>query len=561
LVIVTDTVHADDPGLVFITVAPKVFLSYRRTDTGDVAAALSERLREDLGSTSVFRDEEDLIGGRLWRDVLADTIAGSDATLFLIGNEWTGVQPDGSRRIDEPTDVVRGEVRYALEDRKRRVPVPILIDTTEPPTPLPGDVAPLFEHHVVKARRENLHRGASVDYQEVLVSVWEAFRARVERGVLLVGATHAGAHVEALVAQLKGEGAIAARELSRFASGAVIVSARRASRGHRRWPQVIVVVERGDENDETFAALLAALYRHPAITSVALVGVGAAAGMAATITGLASGATGSGTTVTTHTVPELAASLPHAGSGATGALSTSWANSATGTKFAVAAGSLAAAAAGGFGLKALIDDGNTQPIAFAATTGVSAANDPELQERADEGLYPLGQPEAAVVRLGSPQPVGDRDGDGVEDVSRQVSVQFGGLDEPVGLGAAILPTSLSGQSGEASDAPTTEQVAAISQTLELPAIAGMPTSVVCFNEDDPSEPWAGWRFTGNPITVTTRFDVVTDAGEFSGTQIVVVLKGPARREPLAEAPPDRNYGPECPEDLPDAIVRLASTGP
>ena len=39
-------------GLEFVTVAPRVFLSYRRADTLDVAQGLSKWLREDLGGAN-----------------------------------------------------------------------------------------------------------------------------------------------------------------------------------------------------------------------------------------------------------------------------------------------------------------------------------------------------------------------------------------------------------------------------------------------------------------------------------------------------------------------------
>src|SRR4249920_2332518 len=121
-------------GLEFVTVAPRVFLSYRRADTLDVAQGLSKWLREDLGGANVFRDEEDLIGGQSWQDVLTDTIRAADATLVLIGETWLGVRADGTRRIDEADDPVRSEVRDALKDRRSGSPIPVLVDIAEPPT-------------------------------------------------------------------------------------------------------------------------------------------------------------------------------------------------------------------------------------------------------------------------------------------------------------------------------------------------------------------------------------------------------------------------------------------
>ena len=93
---------------------------------------------------------------------------------------------------------------------------------------------------------------------------------------------------------------------------------------------------------------------------------------------LASSTTGSAHTVTTHTTPELIASLPNAGSGISGAVGTSSAKAATGTKVAV--GAIAAAATAGVGLRTLIDDGDGQSIVFADSMIVSVANNPAVEE-------------------------------------------------------------------------------------------------------------------------------------------------------------------------------------
>jgi len=78
-----------------------------------------------------------------------------------LGPHWLGVAPDGSRRIDDPTDFVRLEVAQALA-RNIRV-IPLLIDRTEMPSgnSLPEDLKTLafrnalrvdsdadFHHHI-----------------------------------------------------------------------------------------------------------------------------------------------------------------------------------------------------------------------------------------------------------------------------------------------------------------------------------------------------------------------------------------------------------------------------
>jgi TIR domain len=547
---VEDALHQEQRSAEDIT-GPKVFLSYRRADTRDVAKGLSAWLRDDLGSSNVFRDEEDLIGGQPWQQVLADSISGSDAVVILIGRDWTGQRPDGTRRIDDTTDVVRDEVVQALRDPRRSLAVPVLIDIARPPTDLPPDVQPLFDRHAMKATRENLRRRASVDYQAVLVSIWECLRRQVPRGVLVVGGGHALASVDGLVDELQKARAIDARKLSRFAAGAVIVSARRARRGARRWPDAIVLVER--EDDETVTARIQALYEHPSVRGVALVGAGAAAGVAGSqLAGLASGSTGSGTAVTTQPMSELVASLPHAGSGATGALTSGWANAAVGTKVAIAAGTVAVAATAGVGVSAVIGGDGSEPVEFAEATTVRASNDTEDDER----LYPLGLPEDAVVTLGPPAPTGTSVGPTIESVSREVSVELGEADEPIDLGSVILPTSLSNPDlAGGTDGLTT--IATVGQDMELP-IAGMPASDYCYSGDDPWTVLAGWIFTGGPTTLTVTFSVVTKAGELTGTQISVQLDGPARRRSLPDTPRGHQFTDQCPVDR-DARALLVSS--
>jgi hypothetical protein len=544
---VTVLTREDGDRLGFVTVAPKVFLSYRRADTGDVAEQFSGWLREDLGGTNVFRDKEDLIGGQPWRQVLTEAVTGADVALILIGDKWIGEQPDGSRRIDEAVDPVRIEVRDALRDRRPGTPVPILVDVDGPPTRLPGDVESLFEHHSVIATRENLRRPVSIDYKQVLVSVWEAFRARQVRGVLVVGASRAGTRVEELVGQLRDERVIDARELSRFASGVVVASARRAKRGHRRWPQVIVVVEPGDEKDQGFAAVITALSRHPAITRMALVATGAGATLAATST-LAHAATGSAT-VSTHTVPQVVASLPHAGSGAVGSVGTKWANASSGAKAAIAA--TVAVAAAGVGLALTPRNSSFPSIDFADTTHVSVANDPQLREK--PWLYPLGRPEDAVVTLGPPEPAKDPNGHGGDTVSRTVTVDLGAPYGSVNLGAVILPTSL---------APgNNKSVREISRPIKM-SVAGLPTSESCY---DPigQQVSAGWRFTGNTYTATLDFYILRKKGDDRiGTQIIFLIEGPGKRDPLSTTPASHTYDNEhCGMDKELVAVRYQSQEP
>ena len=240
---------------------PTVFISYRRRDTSGVAGLLSERLSADLGARNVFRDEDDLIAGQRWQEVLDRSVEESDATVCVVGPDWVGDRNDGTRRIDDASDAVRQEVRLALDEGNQTRPVPMFVDITEPPSTLPDDVSPLFDHHAVRTTRDEFDEPGSTGYQALLVGVWETLRQRVPNGILVVGDQGAMASLDRLVDELRAGDQMSIRDLSRFASGAYVLSARHARRGARRWPDVIVIAD--SEPSPTLRARLQALDEHP----------------------------------------------------------------------------------------------------------------------------------------------------------------------------------------------------------------------------------------------------------------------------------------------------------
>ncbi len=348
--------HEEDPRTAGVAApGPKVFVSYRRADTGDVARALSDRLREDLGGSNVFRDEDDLIAGRRWNESLEDAIKESDVAAFLIGPEWTGSGDIGARRIDREDDPVGAEARQALRTDSRCEPLPILVDLDSPPPALPNDVQTLFDHHAVVTSRDRILDSASKDYQSVLVGVWEALRQRTPRGVLIIGDGEAQASLDAVVEEMKDGGLIDARKLSRFASGAYIVSTRRLRRRARKWPDAIILVNDGTPS-ATLQARIKAINEHPSIRNVSLVGAGIIAGFALSqvLGSSAATAAGSGTSFTAST--QIAAAIPQAGTGPLAAASAAWAKAAFGAKAAVAASVAVVGVAGVVATQIIGDD-------------------------------------------------------------------------------------------------------------------------------------------------------------------------------------------------------------
>ena len=207
-------------------VSPTVFLSYRRRDRA-VVIELAETLRADLGSRNVFRDEDDLIGGQNWREELRDRIARSNSVLVLIGEHWEGVRQDGSRRIDDPDDVVRTEVEQAIDVEGGARATPVLVDRGVP-AELPATLRPLFDAHAVQVVRSSLDAESGSDYPRVLAAVWNSLRASVVNGVIVISDRNAEIRLAEFVRAMNDASLMDARFLSRFGSNMCVISARKA---------------------------------------------------------------------------------------------------------------------------------------------------------------------------------------------------------------------------------------------------------------------------------------------------------------------------------------------
>lgn len=135
--------------------ARRVFISYRRDDTGAVAGRVSDRLRRLIGDANVFFDVSTIGGGDDFEQRIAAALATCDAAAVFIGESWLGASPaTGAPRIAEDGDYVRAEIRAALA-RDIKV-VPVLVGAAVMPTEaqLPADIAGLAKRNAMRLRHE-----------------------------------------------------------------------------------------------------------------------------------------------------------------------------------------------------------------------------------------------------------------------------------------------------------------------------------------------------------------------------------------------------------------------
>jgi len=101
-----------------------IFISYRRREALKEARAVFEKLSREFGAGQVFIDLEGLDYGVDFVESLDRQLQHCEVMLVLIGPGWLD-SPDGhgGRRLDDPNDFVRIELRTALQRNIRVVPV------------------------------------------------------------------------------------------------------------------------------------------------------------------------------------------------------------------------------------------------------------------------------------------------------------------------------------------------------------------------------------------------------------------------------------------------------
>lgn len=106
--------------------AGRIFISYRRKDSADVAGRIYDRLIDHFGDGTVFQDVEDIPLGMDFSEHISGVVSKCDAFLAIIGDEWLNAADEkGGRRLDNAADNVRIEIESALQ---RKIPlIPVLV--------------------------------------------------------------------------------------------------------------------------------------------------------------------------------------------------------------------------------------------------------------------------------------------------------------------------------------------------------------------------------------------------------------------------------------------------
>lgn len=139
--------------------APKVFLSYRRSDSEAFAQMLYYCLTREVDGIQLFRDNDTLQPGMVYSEVIEQNIANCDALVLLIGKKWLKAKDkDGRLRLHDDDDWVRLEIAAALRHDKRIIPC--LIDGARMPAneELPQDLQAMTRRHAMELSQKGFER-------------------------------------------------------------------------------------------------------------------------------------------------------------------------------------------------------------------------------------------------------------------------------------------------------------------------------------------------------------------------------------------------------------------
>lgn len=129
---------------------PKVFICYRRDDSGGHARSIAAKLASRFGKKQVFLDVASIEGGEDFPEVTERFASSCDVLIGVIGKQWLTISQGGIRRLEKPGDYVSDEIAHALQ---RGIPIiPVLVDGAPPlnQQDLPARLEALARRHAIE---------------------------------------------------------------------------------------------------------------------------------------------------------------------------------------------------------------------------------------------------------------------------------------------------------------------------------------------------------------------------------------------------------------------------
>jgi TIR domain/Caspase domain len=165
---------------------PRVFISYRRSDSQSITGRIYDRLVASFGKGNVFKDVDSIPPGIDFRQVVNESVERCEVLIAVIGAHWLDAAGEQDRnRLSHDTDFVRLEIEAAL---RRGIPViPVLVE---------GGAAPKIDQLPISmkdlAYRHASHVRHDPDFHHDMDRLIQAVKAGKTRRRRLLGARYAG---------------------------------------------------------------------------------------------------------------------------------------------------------------------------------------------------------------------------------------------------------------------------------------------------------------------------------------------------------------------------------
>lgn len=130
---------------------PRIFISYRRSDSQAWAGRLGQALADAFGDVARFFDIESIPAGENFADAIQRAVSTCQVLLALMGPAWLEAKDGkGRRRLDDPADMVRLEIAAALG--KGITVIPVLLGRAQIPKAdeLPSEIRELVLHQALE---------------------------------------------------------------------------------------------------------------------------------------------------------------------------------------------------------------------------------------------------------------------------------------------------------------------------------------------------------------------------------------------------------------------------
>jgi hypothetical protein len=138
----------------------RVFISYRREDSEGHAGRLYDALAARFGAERVFMDVDAVPLGVDFAEAIDEAVSSCDVLLAVIGRQWLTITDDhGNRRLEDPRDFVRLEIKAALDRDVRVIPVFVGGADVPPSDQLPPVVAGLSQRNGIALRADSWRHG------------------------------------------------------------------------------------------------------------------------------------------------------------------------------------------------------------------------------------------------------------------------------------------------------------------------------------------------------------------------------------------------------------------